>query len=78
MSQATTATKPAKYWIGTVPSHDDFGMPIESMFIDGATRQGPWAFMTPTSFLQNRGRLGQGRGQMYEKQADGRWLKIAG
>jgi hypothetical protein len=71
-------TKP-RYWIGDVPKQDDFGKTIDNEFIDGATRQGPWAIMTPMSWkVMGVGLLGQGRGQKYQKQKDGRWLKIEG
>jgi hypothetical protein len=73
----TTQTQP-RYWQGTVASHDDFGAAITATFIDGATAMGPWAIMAPRSFRQYGRGLGTGRGQRYEKQADGRWLKVEG
>ncbi len=66
------------YWAGQVPQADDFGRPIGSCFIDGRTHSGPWAFMTPATFAVHGIGLGQGKGQRYEKQADGRWLKVEG
>ena len=67
-----------KYWIGFVPATDDFGKVIEDEFIDGKTRMGPWALMVPVSFRLKGVGLGEGRGQLYKKQEDGKWLKIEG
>lgn len=67
-----------RYWYMDVPPKDDFGQPIEEEFIDGATRMGPWAIMTPASHQTYGVGLGVGKGQMYEKQADGKWLKVEG
>ena len=68
-----------KYWTGSPPHKDDFGVPIKKEFIDGVTRQGPWAFMTLSSWkVHGTGRLGTGYGQRYKKQTDGRWLKVEG
>jgi len=69
---------PARYWVGHVPGKDDFGIPIIDVFYDGKTRAGPWAFMTPAAFANYGVGLGTGRGQKYERQADGRWLKTEG
>jgi hypothetical protein len=68
-----------KYWMGDVPLRDDFGMEITDEFIDGVTRQGPWAMMAPTSWrTMGIGVLGVGRGQRYQKQKNGIWLKVEG
>lgn len=66
------------YWTGPVPALDDFGAPIRDVFVDGKTFAGPWAIMAPMSHALYGVGLGTGRGQKYEKQSDGRWLKIAG
>ncbi len=67
-----------RYWMGPVPTVDDFGYPVEKEFIDGATTRGPGAIMTPARHtIYGRG-LGTGRGQRYQLQADGRWLKVEG
>jgi len=69
----------AQYWLGPVGKTDDFGDKITDELIDGKTRQGPWALMTPNSFKKyGVGRLGTGYGQKYKKQPDGKWLKIEG
>ena len=69
-----------KYWTGTVPANDGFSMSIENVFYDAATRYGSWATMTPGSWEKYRmfPDLGTGKGQKYEKQADGRWLLTEG
>jgi len=51
---------------------------IETEFIDGSTRMGPWANMCPSCYQQFGVGLGTGRGQHYAKQADGTFAKIAG
>jgi len=68
-----------RYWIGTVPERDDFGNKLGDVFIDGSTIMGPWAIMTPETWARvGRGQLGTGIGQKYQRQADGRWLKVEG
>lgn len=71
----------AVYWSSPVGENDDFGMPITNTIIDGKTRLGPWALMTPESwefYNGTGGRFGTGLAQKYERQADGRWLKVEG
>ena len=72
--------KAKRYWMGDVGQYDDFGRVIEDEFIDGVTFGGPWAIMTPQSWRMNgQGtKLGTGLGQRYQKQADGKWLKVEG
>lgn len=69
-----------KYWIGNLGTVDDFGKPYKTIMIDGRTKQyGSWANMTLESWRQHGcGKLGTGFGQKYQKQSDGRWLKIEG
>lgn len=69
------------FWCGEIGPQDDFGRPIFDQFIDGKTVHGPWANMNPTSWKREggtNGKLGTGYGQRYEKQPDGRWLKVEG
>jgi hypothetical protein len=66
------------YWQGTVGPKDDFGLEIEDEFVDGRTFGGSWAIMTPRSHRKSGVGLGTGRGQRYERQEDGRWLKVEG
>jgi hypothetical protein len=68
-----------KYWQGHVPTLDDFGDPIKGVFVDGKTKFGPWAFMTPASWRINGvGSYGTGLGQRYVKASNGKWLKVEG
>jgi hypothetical protein len=69
----------ARYWMGDVSKEDDFGDRIADEFIDGRTKEGPWAIMTPTTWKHKGvGRLGTGVGQRYKRQEDGQWLKVEG
>jgi hypothetical protein len=63
------------YWQGMAPAKSDFGSPIDDEFIDGRSRQGPWGIMTPKEWQLHGVGLGQGFGQCYKRQPDGRWLK---
>lgn len=68
------------YWMGSTPSTcDTCGHQIHAAFIDGATKQGPWAIMCPSCWAQGPGiggALGPGRGQKYRQQEDGSWLQV--
>ena len=73
------------YWLSRVPDTDDFGNSIHFDFVDGKTKYGPWAIMAhsqvkgvQSSFDINGVGLGTGLGQHYQKQLDGRWLKVEG
>ncbi len=66
-------------WLSKVKPTDDFGDPIDKVFIDGATVHGPWGIMTPASWkMHGVNKLGLGLGQKYELQEDGTWLKTEG
>mgnify|MGYP003388125620 CR=1 FL=1 len=67
-----------KVWIGYVPTKDDFDDIIIDEFIDGKTRMGPWAIMSPSNFSLYGAGLGTGLGQRYKKQDNGNWLKVEG
>lgn len=68
-----------KYWMSPVGDVDDVGDKIEDVIIDGRTIHGPWALMTPRSWRKiGVGKLGTGYGQKYERQSDGKWLKVEG
>ena len=57
-----------KVWIGKIAENDDFGDKLADEFIDGRTRRGPWAIMSPRSWQQHGcGRLGMGCGQRYKR-----------
>ena len=66
-----------RYYVGDIPSHDDFGDRIDGIFYDSQTKSGQWAIMTPASWkLYRRGiTLGTGYGQRYEKDVTGRFRK---
>jgi hypothetical protein len=81
LAERLTRPKPTEpvYWLSPVGTKDDFGDKVGHVIIDGKTKHGPWALMTPLSWdLHGVGRLGLGLGQRYEKQTDGKWLKIEG
>lgn len=69
----------AKYWTGHIGERDDFEQPIKDIFVDGKTKQGQWAIMSPASWrMYGVGTYGTGFGQRYAKTASGKWLKIEG
>jgi hypothetical protein len=75
----TAAVPRQVFWNGTVPLRDNFGRTIVREFIDGRTRSGQWAFMTPASHQAHGVGLGMGKGQRYEwNKAANRWLKVEG
>jgi hypothetical protein len=68
-----------RYWVGSFPKCDIPGCDVTDLtaFVDGKTRLGPWGNMCPGCWIEHGvGRLGTGFGQRYEKQADGRFLKV--
>lgn len=66
------------YWIGEVDTCNMCGQYIKNSFVDGATRQGPWAIMDLRCHrIHGRG-VGKGLGQVYRQQEGGRWLKVEG
>ena len=75
-----------QYWLSAVGDKDDFGDKIDDEIIDGATKHGPWALMTPKSWkTHGKGKLGTGHGQRYKLQKGnpkklkyGTWLKVEG
>lgn len=69
-----------KYWTGSLPLVDDFGIPYRNLMFDGRTKQGPWAKMSEVSWKRfGCGKLGTGYGQKYERILNtNNWLKIEG
>jgi hypothetical protein len=68
-----------RFWVGDVPPSDDFGDEITDVFIDGKTRRGPWAIMTPRSHKLHGMGLGTGYGQKYKQdKRTSKWVKIDG
>jgi hypothetical protein len=67
------------FWIGSeIEKCDICKMKIWSFFVDGKTSHGPWGILCPSCHRIYGVGLGTGRGQKYERQEDGRWLKIEG
>jgi hypothetical protein len=66
------------YWLSAVNNCELCDTPLVDKMVDGKTRMGPWALMCIPCHKKHGGHLGQGLGQQYEKQQDGRWLKTAG
>lgn len=74
----STTTKRPVYWISEIPTHCEVtNRPITDRFVDG-TVGGSWACWHPDAFEALGGMYGQGRGQLYERQPTGQWLKIEG
>lgn len=73
-----TKTMPRKTYINP-PKHCDLcRTPISKSFVDGATKMGPWANMCLDCHrMQGRG-LGLGKGQQYQNDGNGTFVKIAG
>lgn len=69
------------YWLSGVPAKcDTCKTPITNVFYDAKTDMGPWACMCPScqTLGPGLGQVGLGKGQKYEKQPDGRFLKTEG
>lgn len=70
--------KQPTYWLSEVPKSCDIcHNEITTTFIDGKTSFGPWANMCGTCHDLYGVGLGIGKGQKYQKQSDGRFLKIS-
>lgn len=66
-------------WAGTAPTICDLnGEKLETAFVDGRLRFGGWGMFCVTCHEQFGIGLGTGRGQKYEKQPSGVWLKTGG
>lgn len=67
-------------WRGDVPDACDVcGKALHgNHFIDGRTRQGPWAIMDLNCARVHGTGLGLGKGQMFQRQEDGSWKKVDG
>jgi hypothetical protein len=79
MTTQTLGNRPKIYWVGRSPvACDCCGIGIHSVFVDGATILGPWGNLHPACHANIGRGLGLGLGQRYEKQADGRWLRVEG
>lgn len=64
-----------QYWLSPVPGFcETCDGPIHDKFYDASTCMCPSCFTLGPGF----GKLGQGLGQEYTKQPDGKWLKTGG
>lgn len=70
--------KQTKFWCGPAPAVCDIcDRQFSTVFIDGRTRQGPWANMCPKCHVGYGVGIGIGKGQQYEITDAGRWQKVA-
>jgi hypothetical protein len=75
------AEEPARYWLSPPPELcDTCQLPIHHVFYDMKTTMGPWGCLCVACamFGPGIGRTGPGLGQRYDRQPDGRWLKMEG
>lgn len=76
--------KPTRYLSAEKLKQDDFGAPFTfspgEMVYDAKTMNGSWATMNHANYLLlgHPGGLGVGKGQAYERQANGELHKVAG
>lgn len=76
----TVLVDPPVYWKGPVPERCDIcSQPFRNVIIDGRV-QGDTRFanMHPGCYRTRGVGLGKGKGQMFRKQPDNRWLKTDG
>lgn len=67
------------YWLGHLDKYCQLcDREYGKRMYDAATRMGPWANMCHDCWKTQGQPLGLGRGQKYEIQKDGRWLKVGG
>jgi hypothetical protein len=67
------------YWLSDLPTHCQVsGKLLTDRFVDGKTPGGACGILHPETFAGFGYKPAQGVGQLYEKQADGSWLKIEG
>jgi len=68
-----------RYWAGSGPTNCDVcKRALRTVFTDGRIYSGHWAFTCDPCASTHGVTLGLGRGQRYEKQEDGRWMKVGG
>lgn len=67
------------YWRGSpIRKCDLCSMPIQKEFVDGKTLSGPWGILCPACHRTFGYGVGTGRGQRYQLQENGSWLKVEG
>ena len=67
-----------KFWCGEPDPCDFCCRPFTTRFTDGRTSSGQWGNACVPCAARQGMSLGMGRGQQYDKQEDGRWLKTGG
>ena len=68
-----------RFWMGSTPDKcDNCGQEIGAQFVDGKTVMGPWGMLCVACHKTIGVGLGLGKGQLYEYQKSGDWLKIKG
>lgn len=66
-------------WIGELPHRCEIcKCSIGDIFTDTATLQGPWMILCLRCHAIHGRGFGPQRGQLYERQPDGQWLKVDG
>ena len=66
-----------KFWCGEAPAICQVcDREIHGVFVDGKTQWDCWACMCKDCWEMHGEGLGVGLGQMYGRQADGRWRKL--
>ncbi len=66
-------------WVGRVEDCDVCHEYLKDVMYDANIRTfGMWGNICQRCFDYHRCRLGTGLGQKYERQSDGRWLKVGG
>ena len=72
-------THPNPLWIGPPPAKCDVcHEPIQRMFFDCLTDFGPWGCLCPSCHALHGYGIGQGRGQRYERDNNGNYIKTGG
>ena len=67
------------YLHGSKPEKCDLCQkPLKAAFVDGGTRDGPWAIMCLQCHCDRGTGFGTGFGQLYALQTAGTWLKVKG
>lgn len=67
-----------KYWLGPVTTDQVTGDEFNGAVYDARVSNGQWGLICQQTFDAMGCKLGLGRGQKYEQQADGRWLLVEG
>jgi hypothetical protein len=65
------------YFVDPPATCDICEQSLGAAFIDGRTVHGPWANMCEPCFAKHGVGIGQGRGQLFHRQADDRFMKVA-